>query len=51
MAVVSGVDIYKWLQKPRDAGSGWYKAFANEIQNHYHCDYLEVVNYKPVHAS
>ena len=54
MAVASDVDIYKRLRKPRDAGLGWYKAFAGGIQKHYHCDYLEVANYKHimiVHAS
>ena len=40
MAVASGVDIYKQLQKPREAWPGWYKAFANGIQKHY--DYLSV---------
>ena len=51
VALNSAVDIYKRLRKPRNAGPGWYKAFAGGIQKHYHCDYLEVDNYMIVHAS
>ena len=41
-AVDEVIDQYTKLRKPRDAGPGWYKEFANGLQKHYYCDCLEV---------